>query len=500
MNYIAIQNNQTIPVSSIPVLRYEDFLELNTRLVKQPGHHCVNYYGFSLDGKLKLICCIANDSGHSLYISSTYHEKDNSQPLPSFTAHHLSFHIFERELYENFGIQYTDHPWLKPLRYAFNRNSRENRIENHPFYQIHSEELHEVGVGPIHAGIIEPGHFRFICNGEQILHLETQQGYQHRGIESLFLHKRKLLQRNTLAESIAGDSVAGHTTAFVNVWESLNGFNPSGDLIFARTLALELERIAIHTGDLSGICADIAYQLGSAVFGRLRTPIINFMQQWCGNRLSKGLIRAGKTNFAFTEQLAEKLIGLLDAFEPAFTEMYQVMKSLPTVSARLEKTGVLTTQQAAAIGTVGMTSRASGIPRDIRCSHPFGLFTQFSHQPVIKHHGDVYSRTQIRKDETQQSISYIRQWLQNIPLGDKQSRELQKLAPDSFTISLIEGWRGEICHCAVTGNNGELQHYKIKDPSLHNWLAVALAVRNNEISDFPICNKSFDLSYCGHDL
>ncbi len=307
------------------------------------------------------------------------------------------------------------------------------------------------------------------------------------------------MQRTVLAESIAGDTVAGHTIAFVNVWESLSGFNATDDLIYARTLALELERIAIHTGDMSAICTDIAYQLGSAVFGRLRTPLINFMLEWCGNRLAKGLIRVGKNNFPFSEQLAERLSALFDDYESDFMEMYKEMKSLPTVLSRLEKTGVVTAELAESIGTVGMSARASGIMRDIRSSHPAGLFTELGHKPVIKRHGDVYSRTQIRKEEIMQSIGYIRQWLHKIPVINK-NIELQKPAPNSFAISLVEGWRGEICHCAITDNDGEFLHYKVKDPSLHNWLALALAVRDNEISDFPICNKSFDLSYCGHDL
>jgi Ni,Fe-hydrogenase III large subunit len=498
INYSAIVNNQAIPLRSIPVLKYDDFLELNANLVKRKEFHCVNYYGYLSADKIRLICCIANDMEHTIYVSSAEIESNSS--LSSFTARHLSFHNFERELHENFAINYKDHPWLKPLRYAFNQSNMGQQIKNYPFYQIHSEELHEVGVGPIHAGIIEPGHFRFICNGEQILHLEIQLGYQHRGIESLFLNKKKLLQRTVLAESIAGDTVAGHTTAFVNVWESLSGFETSEDLLFARTLALELERIAIHTGGLSAICTDIAYQLGSSVFGRLRTPVINFMQEWCGNRLSKGIIRAGKNNFSFTREFAEKLTKLLDDFEPDFMEMYNEMKVLPTVLARLEKTGIVTLQQAESIGAVGMTARASGIARDIRSSHPSALFAQLNHEPIIKRHGDVYSRTQIRKEEILQSIRYIRQWLQAIPEENNRAIELKNPIPNSFAISLVEGWRGEICHCAITDDNGELLHYKIKDPSLHNWLALALAVRNNEISDFPICNKSFDLSYCGHDL
>ena len=150
--------------------------------------------------------------------------------LNSFSARNLSFEKFEREIHENFGIDYNDHPWLKPVRYSENRADKSKTIADYPFFNIDSEELHEVGVGPVHAGIIEPGHFRFICNGEQILHLEIQLGYQHRGIEQLFLDKKKLIQRTTLAESIAGDSVVGHTTAFAYLWESLCGTFPDQEM------------------------------------------------------------------------------------------------------------------------------------------------------------------------------------------------------------------------------------------------------------------------------
>jgi len=499
MKYAILKNNQTIPLASIPELDYNSFREtIVLSLMKESQNHCVNYFGFPHKNKIKLICCIANDELNSINISSSI--VDAKQPLPSFSKHNLVFEKFEREIHENFGIAYTDHPWLKPVRYPFNRVDKNSTVAGYPFFAIESEELHEVGVGPIHAGIIEPGHFRFICNGEQILHLEIQLGYQHRGIEQLFLEKKKLLQRITLAENIAGDSVAGHTIAFVNLWESLCKYQPGRDLQLARTLALELERVAIHTGDLSGMCTDVAYQLGSAVFGRLRTPVINYFQSWCGNRLAKGLIRAGKTNFPFTNELAWELIRLFDEFERDFEEISEELFSLPSALARFEKTGVLTFEQASKIGTVGMAARMSGINRDIRSSHAHDLYVGLNHQPVIKHHGDVYSRAQIRKEEIRLSIHYIRQLIQNLPADEHKTFQLSAPSPDSFTISLVEGWRGEICHCAITDDRGELIHYKIKDPSFHNWLALALAVRNNEISDFPICNKSFDLSYCGHDL
>ena len=308
-----------------------------------------------------------------------------------------------------------------------------------------------------------------------------------------------LRQRATLAESIAGDTAVGHGVAFAKIWESLCAFQPSRDIEFSRTIALELERIAIHTGDLSALCTDIAYQLGSSVFGRLRTPIVNFLQEWCGNRLSKGLIRPGLNRFPFTTELAEQLQHILDLFEPDFTEMNKQLFELPSALSRFERTGVVSVEDATAIGTVGMAARTSGVNRDIRTSHPYDLYPELQHEPIVKRHGDVYSRVQLRKNEVIQSIGYLRKLMANLPVLTE-AKALSMPGENLFSLSLVEGWRGEICHCALTGSKGELIHYKIKDPSFHNWLALALSVRNNEISDFPICNKSFNLSYCGHDL
>ncbi|MDR3609116.1 MAG: NADH-quinone oxidoreductase subunit C [Ignavibacteriaceae bacterium] len=498
--YITVLNNETIDFRSIPVLEYDEFMEINLLFLKNANNHCVNYFGIQSDDKLILICCIANDSRARIKLTRTEVEFGQDKIYPSMTAKNLAFNMFEREICENFGVKYLDHPWLKPVRYPFDRFTKTSLISDYPFYHVDSEELHEVGVGPIHAGIIEPGHFRFICKGEQIIHLEIQLGYQHRGIESLFLQKNKLLQKVTLAESIAGDTTVGHASAFANIWESLCGYEPDEELQFVRTIALELERIAIHTGDLSAICGDIAYQLGNSVFGRLRTPIINFMQSWCGNRLAKGLIRPAVNNYPFTSELKASLLKILDDFEPDFNEMIKKLFHNPGCLLRLEKTGVVTYDQALEIGAVGMAAKASGLNRDIRTSHPFYQYKNIDHQPVIKHHGDVFSRTQIRREEILQSIKYIRSMLDNIPAHNQRNDILPQPQRNSFTISLVEGWRGEICHCAITNENGELIKYKIKDPSFHNWLALALSVRKNEISDFPICNKSFNLSYCGFDL
>jgi len=499
MNYISIKNNQTILLSDIPESNYESFFDMITDLMT--GHsdrHCVNYFGYKVGNNVKLICCIADDHSHDIMVFTCLVNK--AHELESFSRNMLCFEKFEREIHENFGINYIDHPWLKPLRYAHDRDDKSQTIANYPFYAIDSEELHEVGVGPIHAGIIEPGHFRFICNGEQILHLEIQLGYQHRGIEQLFIKNKKLLQRATLAESITGDTVVGHGVTFAHVWESLCGYEASRDIEFSRTLALELERMAVHVGDLSGACTDIAYQLGNSVFGRLRTPIINFLQEWGGNRIAKGLIRPGRNQFPFTPALAERLKHVLDIFEPEFNEMAQKLFSLPSALSRFERTGVVSNEDAATIGAVGMAARMTNLNRDIRSSHPFSLYPELNHEPILKRHGDVYSRVQIRRKEVEQSLLYIRKLIENVPAQESKKELSNMPQPNSFCLSLVEGWRGEICHCALTDKKGDLMVYKIKDPSFHNWLMLALSVRNNEISDFPICNKSFNLSYSGHDL
>jgi Ni,Fe-hydrogenase III large subunit len=191
---------------------------------------------------------------------------------------------------------------------------------------------------------------------------------------------------------------------------------------------------------------------------------------------------------------------VFDAYQPDFEEMGKMLFNLPSALSRFERTGVVSDEDVLSIGTVGMAARMNSLSRDIRASHPFALYPELNHEPIIKHHGDVYSRVQIRRKEVPQSMDYVRKLIKNIPDQNSKSVHLNNPKSNSFTLSLVEGWRGEICHCAITDDAGELILYKIKDPSFHNWLALALAVRNNEISDFPICNKSFNLSYCGHDL
>ncbi len=510
MKSIEIKNNESISIFDVPVLVYADFFEFVVAMMKKKEVHCASYFAYPIAKKLKFICCLADDKAKNLHLLSFELEIENNKKLPSISQKIAAMHIYEREIAENFGVVFENHPWSKPVRYPFDRADTSKTMQNYPFFKIEGYDTHEVGVGPIHAGIIEPGHFRFSCHGETVHHLEIQLGYQHRGVEKMFLQKKHLLQRTILSENIAGDTAIGHSLAFVNMMESLYGIEKNIMWIkmdLYRSLALELERIAIHVGDISNLCLDVAYQLGNAVFGALRTPVINFFQLWCGNRFGKGMLRVGYNPHPFTKALYERLIKILEEFDIRYMEMQHRTFSLPSVSNRFQKCGQLTKEQMYAIGAVGMAARMVGIERDVRQSHPFNYFEHLVYEPVLQETGDVNARAMLRNLEIQKSMAYIRIMLTqiyrlNVDEPQKYNPEIytQKLKKNQICVSLTEGWRGEICHIGVTDETGELKHYKIKDPSMHNWTALALALRENEISDFPINNKSFNLSYCGFDL
>lgn len=502
--FIEVKNGSpAIGTRNIPVLQYEVFFDEVTRLLKNPSHHCISYQCQPVSATPLFLCCIADDESGSILIMAHEGLHGNGAPLKSLTSLIPSMHLFEREIHENHGVQFTDHPWLKPVRFPDDGAGLVAGMDNYPFYDMEGEELHEVGVGPIHAGVIEPGHFRFICNGEKVLHLEIHLGYQHRAIEKLFKEKNQALQRAILAESIAGDTAVGHGLAHAQLIESLAGIVVSENLQIERCIALEMERIAIHIGDTAALCGDVAYQLGQVTCEALRTMVINTTQNWCGNRFGKGLVRPGGSNYPLTDDIAGMIMRVLGEVEKRFSDVADRIYSLPSVLGRFEDIGTVTRKQAELLGAVGMAARTCGIVRDIRRTHPFQHYRKYMVNPVTLETGDVLARGMLRAIEVRASVSMIREMIGEWMKSEKDVMKPvygYRLRPGSFGISLTEGWRGEICHTALTDNDGNITCYKVKDPSQHNWMALALAVRNQEISDFPVCNKSFNLSYCGHDL
>jgi Ni,Fe-hydrogenase III large subunit len=366
------------------------------------------------------------------------------------------------------------------------------------YFTVQGDEIHEVAVGPVHAGIIEPGHFRFQCHGEDVFHLEISLGYQHRGIEKALVggpDKRSL----HYMETAAGDTTIGHASAYCRAVEALADCNVPARAQTLRAIALELERVANHVGDLGALAGDVAYLPTMSYCGRIRGDILNMTALLCGSRFGRGLLKPGGVRFDVDASRAADLLSRLDSAAKDLDVAINLLWNTSSVTARFEETGALTIEQAERIGLVGPAARACGISRDVRQDLPFGMY-RFAHIPASTWHtGDVFARAYVRWLEIQRSLAFVREQLHALPQGPVEA-SFGDLAADQIVVSLTEGWRGEICHVALTDDDGRFARCKIVDPSFHNWFGLALALRNQQVSDFPLCNKSFNLSYCGHDL
>lgn len=486
MNWLIIENNNVVNHNDIPTISIDeiklDFCKFNHRLI--------GFFGKQEFDNIRLYVVLADDKVGKIYLTSTLFES-GTKSYESFTATYPQFHIFEREFYEEFGIEPLNHPWLKPLR----KNQNE-----YPFFEMRGDEVHQVAVGPIHAGVIEPGHFRFMCHGEKVYDLEIGLGYQHRGVENIILKNEKY--NNRLAESICGDSVIAYNMAYSQLMEKLSDTTIPTRAQIIRRVALEMERIGIHIGDMGAIAGDIAYQMGASVFGVTRTLVINTMLEISGSRFGRGLLEVGGVNYDIDQELAERIVKMLKEVSKTVDRTTNVMLNSPTVMSRLERTGVVSSETAKSLGAVGMAARASGVDLDSRFDFNDEWYTSLDVVKPFKASGDVYSRFKLRYKEIKQSIKIVKKLLKKLNDCSEDYKTVAKtdLRPNSFAISIVEGWRGEVVHIAITGAEGKIVRYKIKDPSFNNWYMLAMAVRNNGISDFPLCNKSFNLSYCGNDL
>jgi Ni,Fe-hydrogenase III large subunit len=497
--FLTMQNSTAIPLGSVPLAPAPVFRDALLRGIAD-GARISALFGVQdqADAAVRLYAVLADDENARLAVAATPVEG----AYPSLTPDCPQAHLFERELHEQWGILPEGHPWLKPIRFqtrcAPGHSGPKPVIGITDFFHLEGAEVHEVAVGPVHAGIIEPGHFRFQCHGEDVYHLEISLGYQHRGIEPALAggpNKRTLHYMETLA----GDTTIGHATAFAQAMEALAGCMAPPRAQALRGMALELERAANHTGDLGALAGDIGYLPTASYCGRIRGDFLNMTALLCGSRFGRGLVSPGGV---LHDCDAERLADLKDRLQQAQKDVSCAVNLLwetPSVMARFENTGTMTQEAAQQLGLVGPAARASGCERDIRYDFPSGIY-RFAQVPVSTWGtGDVFGRAYVRWLELQRSLAFILGQLEMLPAGEIMAAP-QKPAPNSLAVSLVEGWRGEICHVAITGSQGCISRYKIVDPSFHNWMGLAIAMRNQQISDFPLCNKSFNLSYCGHDL
>lgn len=504
-NLLQIQNGEAVFRSKIPDLDFPAFRKTVLELTRKDGF-VVQFFAYENEQRaLKLLTVLR--SGVTLYVTGC----SLADEYPSLTSECEKFHMFEREVAEQFGVRPKDHPWLKMVRYHENYRGKEDVFGNdysqdipgnYPYFSVEGDTIHEVAVGPVHAGIIEPGHFRFQCAGEEVLSLEIQLGYQHRGAEKLLEQPgQPLLRLPVIAESIAGDTAIGHGLCHSQAIEALAGLEVDEGSKDIRTIGLELERVANHIGDLGALSGDVAFTPPLNHFGRIRGEFLNLILTMAGNRFGKGLVRPGGLAFSVGEEQRRIILDKIADETSGIVNVCDLLFSAHTVLARFEHTGTVSRPVAEKLGLVGPAGRACGLDYDARVSFPTESFYRVKTNRNRVTNGDVFSRANVRREEIMHSLQAITELLAKgvdavpIPVAGSYT-----LAPDSFVVTMNEAWRGEVSHCLLTDKEGAILRYKVKDPSFHNWTGLAMSLRNQGISDFPLCNKSFNLSYCGFDL
>ncbi|MDD5505109.1 MAG: hydrogenase, partial [Candidatus Omnitrophica bacterium] len=368
------------------------------------GLRAVSFFGLPVDnGQVRLILILACDRQGYMQILSTV-VRDS---YPCLTAQAPQVHLFEREIFEQLGICPKGHPWLKPVRGILPASGeRQADLPADDFFKVQGLEAHEVGVGPVHAGIIEPGHFRFQCHGEQILHLEISLGYQHRGIENMLCAGNTFLTAHYM-ETAAGDTSIGHCLAYCQAMEGLSGCQVSLRAHVIRAIMLELERLANHTGDLGAMAADIGYLPTSSYCGRLRGDFLNMTALICGNRFGRNIIRPGGVMFDIDEEIRVELRKRLRNVFSDVKNAVSLIWNSPVVVDRFDETGFVSQQTALDLGLVGVSARACGIEKDTRFDFPSGAFRFFHIPPSTYSSGDVFARAFVRWLEVQRSVEFI---------------------------------------------------------------------------------------------
>jgi len=431
--------------------------------------------------------------------------------FPSLAVELPAVNWQEREIQDWFGLEAVGHPnprrvalhdnWpdVRPLRkdFALGQTLPPFEGEQHVYRPTLGEGVFQIPVGPVHAGIIEPGHFNFAVAGEPILYLQLRMFYTHKGTEKIF--ENILIPRAVfLAESISGDSAFSHGTAFCQAIERAAEIEVPLRAHIMRTILLELERIYNHIADIGAISTDVGFVVSNAHAGRVRELVLNLNEALTGSRLLRGMVCVGGVRRDWSKSQTDLLRGAMGAIETEFRDLVAMVKSSDSTQDRLERTGILTPEKARMLGIVGVGGRASGQDLDVRRDHPYAAYGRYPLRVPVYEGGDVWHRLQVRIEEGAESFGLVRAAAGDLR-GGAHCAPPQPIPADRCALSAVEGWRGEILHWVRTAPGNRLERCKIKDPSVNNWPALVEAVQGNIIADFPVINKSFNLSYSGTD-
>jgi Ni,Fe-hydrogenase III large subunit len=367
--------------------------------------------------------------------------------------------------------------------------------DNYAFVTVAGDGVHEIPVGPVHAGIIEPGHFRFSVVGEKVLRLEERLGYVHKGIERRFT-EFPLLGGHRLAARVSGDSAVAFSWAYCQALEGMAAARPPPRAAWLRALALELERLANHLGDIGALGNDAGFAFGLAQFSRLKEHLLRATEQALGQRYLMDFVVPGGTRVDLSRPNANALIECIQSIEAEVVALRTIYDEHAGLRDRFVGAGAVTPALAAKLGLCGLAGRASGQAFDLRCDAPYdGLALRKS----VRSEGDVAARVAVRFDEVAESVRVMRRILLQLPAG---AHHAEVSVPDegAFGIGMIEGWRGPIVLALDADSGGMIRRCHPHDPSWQNWPVIEHAVIDNIVPDFPLINKSFNLSYSGHDL
>lgn len=439
----------------------------------------------------------------------------NTTEFPSLTSVIHEAWNYERVIRTFFGLTPIGHPdsrpitlhenWpadVFPLRKDFDWQTRPKHVSGkYQFQKVEGEGIYEIPVGPIHAGIIEPGHFRFSVAGESIVLLEPRLGFTHKGSEKLF-EILSLTNKVCLSEKISGDSSFSYSLAFCQALEQLSNTTVPKRAQYLRVVYAELERLANHFGDIGAIMMDTGFNFGSAQGTRLRELIMQINEILTGSRFLRGVNTIGGVTKDIGNTEKNILSDTLKNIAEDFSEVIAVAENSTSLLNRLKGTGVLSVEIAKDQGVVGIAGKAIGIPKDARVDYPYAAYGEISMGAVsIEQDGDVYARFRIRIKEVSGSIEIIQNALHELPTGDIRMPGHQVIfKKNAHAISIVEGWRGEIVFFVTTDANANISRVAPRDPSFVNWAVVRDAAFDNVVPDFPLINKSFNLSYSGNDL